>query len=133
METPQNRISGDTYDTAGNLIAIPGIATYTYNAENQLTATAGVTYTYDGDGKRVQKSSGKLYWYGVGSDPLDETDLAGNTNNASFNEYVFFGGKRIARRDSSNAVHYYFSDHLGSAKMVADALGTMSACRPTAA
>jgi hypothetical protein len=31
--TPQNRISGDTYDTAGNLTAIPSIATYTYNAE----------------------------------------------------------------------------------------------------
>ncbi len=32
----------------------------------------------------------------MGSDPLTETDLAGNTNNANFYEYVFFGGKRIA-------------------------------------
>jgi hypothetical protein len=30
--------------------------TYTYNTENQLTATAGMTYFYDGDGKRVAKS-----------------------------------------------------------------------------
>jgi len=116
MATPQNRISGNTYDTAGNLTAIPSIATYTYNAENQLTATAGVTYAYDGDGKRVQKSSGKIYWYGLGSDTLDETDLAGNTNNASFNEYIFFGAKRIARRDSSNNVFYYFSDQLRSSR-----------------
>jgi RHS repeat-associated protein len=123
--TPQNRISGNTYDTAGNLTAIPAIAPYTYNAENQLTATAGVTYSYDGDGKRVQKSSGKLYWFGMGSDPLDETDAAGNTNNASFNEYIFFGGKRIARRDSTNAVNYYFADHLGTARIVAN-----SSCTP---
>jgi len=123
--TPQNRISGDTYDTAGNLTAIPSIATYTYNAENQLTTTAGVAYTYDGDGKRVQKSSGKLYWYGTGSDPLDETDLAGNTNNASFNEYIFFGGKRIARRDSTDTVNYYFADHLGTARIVANSSGTV--------
>lgn len=122
--TTKNQISGDTYDSAGNLITIPSIATYTYNAENQLTATAGVTYTYDGDGKRVQKSSGKLYWYGLGSDPLDETDLTGAINNATFNEYIFFGGKRIARRDFNNAVSYYFADHLGTARIVANSSGT---------
>lgn len=59
----------------------------------------------------------------MGSDPLDETDLAGNTNNASFNEYAFFGGKRIARRDSTNAVNYYFTDHLGTARIVANSSG----------
>src|SRR5713101_2619764 len=37
--------------------------TYTYDAENRLTGTVGVAYTYDGDGKRVQKSTRKLYWY----------------------------------------------------------------------
>jgi RHS repeat-associated protein len=121
--TPQNRVSGNTYDTAGDLTSIPAIATYTFNAENQLTSAAGVTYTYDGDGKRVKKSSGKLYWFGMGSDPLDETDLAGNTNNTSFNEYIFFGGKRIARRDSSSNVTYYFSDHLGTARIVANSSG----------
>jgi RHS repeat-associated protein len=89
-----------------------------------MTLTAGVTYTYDGDGKRVQKSNGKLYWYGMGSDPLDETDLGGNTNNSSFNEYTFFDGKRIARRDSTNAVNYYFADHLGTARIVANSSGT---------
>jgi hypothetical protein len=34
-------------------------------------------HTYGGDGKRAQKSTGKLYWYGMGSDPLMETALAG--------------------------------------------------------
>ena len=81
-------------------------------------------YTYDGDGKRVQKSSGKLYWYGTSSDALDETDLAGNINNAIFNEYIFFSGKRIARRDSSNNVNYYFADHLGTARIVANSSGS---------
>ncbi len=122
--TTNNQISGDTFDAAGNLITIPAIANYTYDAENHLKTAAGVTYTYDGDGKRVQKSNGKLYWYGMGSDPLDETDLVGNTNNSSFNEYVFFGGKRIARRDSSNNVNYYFADHLGTARIVANSSGT---------
>jgi RHS repeat-associated protein len=123
--TTKNQISGDSYDAAGNLITIPSTAGYIYNAENQLTTTAGITYTYDGDGKRVQKSSGKLYWYGAGSDALDETDLAGNTNNSTFDEYVFFNGKRIARRDYLNNVSYYFADHLGTARVVTDAAGTV--------
>src|SRR5262249_35590056 len=84
-------------------------------------------YAYDGDGKRVKKSAGtgKFYWYGAGTDPLTETDLAGNTNNSSFFEYAFFGGKRIARRDSSSNVNYYFSDHLGTTRIVANSSGAV--------
>src|SRR5882762_9686500 len=123
--TTKNQISGDTYDAAGNLIIIPAIASYTYDAENHLTSTVGVTYTYDGDGKRVQKSSGKLYWYGMGSDPLDETDLTGSTTNTAFKEYVFFGGKRIARRDYLSNVNYYFADHLGTARVSTNSSDTI--------
>lgn len=127
--TTNNQISGFCYDAAGNLLAQSAppcpSPTYTYNAENQMTLTAGVTYTYDGDGKRVKKSNGKLYWYGMGNDPLDETDLTGVPTNSAFKEYIFFGGKRIARRDSTNAVNYYFADHLGTARIVASATGTV--------
>jgi RHS repeat-associated protein len=123
--TTKNQISSDSYDAAGNLITIPSIASYSYDAENHLKTAAGVTYTYDGDGRRVQKSNGKLYWYGMGSEPLDETDLSGNTNNSAFKEYIFFGGKRIASRDSTNAVNYFFADHLGSSRVVANSSGTV--------
>src|SRR5207245_10700920 len=94
--------------------------------------TAGTTtYTYDGDGKRVAKSSGgsvyKIYWYGMTSDPLDETDGTGSLTNSSFNEYVFFNGSRIARRDSSGNVFYYFTDHLGTSREIVQG-GQTSAC-----
>ena len=44
---------------------------------------------------------------------MDETDLSGNTQD----EYIFFSGQRIARRDVSSTgatvgLHYYFTDHL---------------------
>jgi RHS repeat-associated protein len=124
-----NQISGYCYDAAGNLLAQSAppcsVATYGYNAENQMTATGGVNYSYDGDGRRVMKSSGAIYWYGAGSGPLDETDLAGATSNSTFHEYVFFSGKRIARRDSSNNVNYYFADHLGTSRIVTSATGTI--------
>jgi RHS repeat-associated protein len=94
-----------------------GSHTYTYNAEEQTSTGAGVTYYYDGDGKRVRKSTGTLYWYGMGSDALDETDASGNLPN----EYIFFGGKRTARRDSSGNIFYYFADQIGTSRAIVQA------------
>lgn len=124
-----NQISSPTgyvYDPDGNLktVPAPGAASYTYNAENEMTSTAGVTYTYDGNGQRVEKSNGKLYWYGSSGEVLDETDLSGNLTS----EYVFFGGKRIARRDSpSNNIFYYFGDRLGTSREIVQS-GQTSSC-----
>ena len=47
---------------------------------------------------------------------VDETNPSG----ALSNEYIFFGGQRIARRDPSSNVFYYFSDHLGTARSIAE-------------
>ena len=94
--TMNNQLSatGFSYDTSGNMLN-DGAHAYGYNAESEIKSAAGVTYTYDGDGNRVEKSSGKAYWYGAGTEILDESDLSGNITN----EYVFFGGKRIAMRN----------------------------------
>jgi RHS repeat-associated protein len=134
--TNQNRLTGFGYDAAGNMTSNGG-ASYTYDAENHLVLTSGYAYFYDGDGNRVKKCTstaaftcqasptGTLYWRAGGGDPLIESTLGGTNQE----EYIFFTGKRIARRDVSNsAVHYYFSDHLGSTSMTTDANGTMSAC-----
>jgi len=65
----------------------------------------------------VKKGTTKLYWYGVSGAVLVETDTAGNNPT----EYVFFNGKRIARRDPSGTVYYYFEDHLGTSRVVVQA------------
>ena len=104
--------TGFSYDAAGNLTG-DGLYTYAWNAEGHVTSAAGVTYTYDGDGQRVKKSSGTLYW-----DGLAESDTSGNTWT---NEYIFFAGQRIARRDGSGNVFYYFADALGSSRIIVQA------------
>jgi RHS repeat-associated protein len=139
-----NQLTGFGYDAAGNMTS-NGTTSYVYDAENRLIWTSGIMgdqderYIYDGDGKRVEKcaagsatipcpssgTTGTLYWKGTGSDTVDETDLAGNP----VEEYIFFNGERIARRDVTStgatiAVHYYFSDHLGSHSVVENATGT---------
>jgi RHS repeat-associated protein len=130
-----NQLSSFGYDTAGNMIN-NGVATYVYDDENRLIATAAYSYIYDGDGRRVEKctqgtspglcattgAAGTMYWRGTLSEPLTETNLSGNLQNV----YIFFNGKRVARSDSTGAIHYYFSSYLGSHAVVENATG--SAC-----
>ena len=123
--TVQNQLSGIgiVYDAAGNVINDGLGNTPTYDGENRMVTDAGVTYSYDADSRRIEKSSGTMYWPGLGGEYLTETDLTGNINE----EYIFFNGARIARVDRpSGAVHYYFSDYLGSTSVVTDASGTES-------
>ena len=120
-----NQLSSRCYDAAGNLVlnascpqppGTPFTPTYSYDAENHLVYAGGVNYVYDGDGNRVMKSNGPIYWFTSGGGALDESDLSGNITN----EYVFFNGQRIARRDPSGNAFYYFDDHLGTARSIAE-------------
>jgi RHS repeat-associated protein len=122
----QNRPTGMAYDAAGNLMSYAS-ATYNYDPENRLASTAGMSYIYDGNGERVLKSNTstgaavKRYW-SMGGNTLAEGDGSGILTA----EYIYFGGKRIARIDlPANTVHYYLSDHLGSTSLIASAAGTI--------
>jgi hypothetical protein len=85
------------HDAAGNLMSYLS-STYTYDQENRLSSTAGMSYTYDGHGERVLKSNTstgaavKRYW-SMGGNTLAEGDGSGNLTA----EYIYFGGKRVAR------------------------------------
>jgi RHS repeat-associated protein len=121
-----NEISNYCYDSAGNLIYItapaasPGAACptsgpfqYVYDAENRLITAAGVNYGYDGNGNRVTKSNGRIYWFGQQSDSLEISDLSENL----IEQYIFSGGQRIARYYlATSHLFYYFSDQLGTAR-----------------
>jgi RHS repeat-associated protein len=110
--------SGFSYDAAGNLTG-DGFTSYAWDDEGRLTSAGSTSYTYDGDGRRVKKGSSVLYWYGLSATPMAETDSAGNNPV----EYIFFGGARIARRDASGNVNYYFADQIGSTRTLTDATG----------
>ena len=122
-----NQISGWCYDASGNLLAETTCPTgppyaYMYDAENHLTSTAGVTYTYDGDGKNACKNRAGCC---IGTGWAATRSMRLTSTGTITDEYIFFGGKRIARRDPSNNVVYYFADHLGTSRIVANAAGTI--------
>src|SRR5262249_7790280 len=118
----KNQPTGLAYDAAGNLLSYL-TATYIYDPENRLSSTAGMSYTYDGNGECVLKSNTstgaavKRYW-SMNGDTLAESDGSGNLTA----EYIYFGGLRIVRIDlPGGSVHYYLSDHLKSTSLVVSA------------
>ena len=127
-----NRVTttGYAFDAAGNMTQEPSPNGYgyTYDAENHLTQVTGTgsgtwTYVYDGNGMRVEKSNasgGTLYFRSVSGATIAETDLSGNITS----EYIFFAGQRIARRDASNNVYYYYTDQVGSTTTITTGNGT---------
>jgi RHS repeat-associated protein len=74
--------------------------------------------------KKSAGSAGTLYWYAAPG-IVAESNLSGTIQQ----EYVFFGGKRVARRSSvaPTGVFYYFSDHLNTASVITDSAGTIKA------
>jgi len=113
--------TGFSYDASGNELS-DGTYQYAWNAESELKSAAGVNYTYDGDGRRAEKSNGKIYWYGLGGEILDESNLSGSITD----EYVFFGGRRISHRVvSSGSIYYYVEDFIGSSRVITQSNGTV--------
>jgi RHS repeat-associated protein len=105
------------YDAAGNMVR-DNFHTYTYDAENHLTAVdAGATgtYVYGAGGQRVRKNSGGSwteYFY----------DLEGNVTaesipSAWLTQYVYLNGGLIAQY-SNNTTYSIFKDHLGSTRVI---------------
>ena len=112
--------TGFSYDLSGDMLT-DGTDTYTWNGEMRLNSAASLTYTYDGEGKRVEKSRGTYYWRDRSGTVLAET----NTSGATQNEYIYFNGARIARHDSTTHVYYYFSDQIGTAQLISNSTGTV--------
>jgi RHS repeat-associated protein len=111
----QNRlhVNGASYDNAGNQTAIAGF-TNVYDAENRLwTSTLNgvtTTYTYDGDGRRVQKA----------------------TQGGATTVYVYDAAGQLAAEYGTASPEpcttcYLTADHLGSTRAVTNQDGVLKA------
>ena len=115
----QNRLSGAPYqyDAAGNL-TYDGSHSYTYDAENRLTAVDGgstASYAYDPLGRRIRKDSGGSwteYLYDISGNLTAERNAANWTI-----QYVFLGSTLVAQY-SNSTTYFLHPDHLGSTRLV---------------
>ncbi len=120
ISTTTNRVSGWTYDAAGN-VTNDGTHTYAYDAENRLISVdAGVTatYAYGPNGERVWKVAGGVttyYYWGIGE------KVSG-----SWTKFFVsgLGGKLVEY--SSSTTKFFVTNHLGSVAARMDVSGTLS-------
>jgi len=111
-----------------------GNNTLVYDAENRVASAANGgasgSYTYDGNGQRVVKSSGGATTVSIflGDQVLAEYDN-GALPSAPTNEYIYAGGQRIMSVQSG-VTDYWHYDHL-SPRLRTDASGNVADQRGT--
>jgi len=99
-----NRINGDGYDNAGNIIQInDGISnpSYSYDAESKMFKnSAGGYYTYDAADERMRKdvNDGTYTEYQY----LNGQPIAEKHSDGTWSDYIYANGQKIARADSYN-------------------------------
>jgi RHS repeat-associated protein len=129
VSTTTNRLIGSpyAYDASGNMTD-DGINTLVYDAENRVTSatngSASGTYTYDGNGQRVEKSSGgtTVVTIFAGAQILAEYNN-GAAPSSPTNEYIYAGNQRILQIASGTS-YYFQNDHL-SLRMRTDTSGNI--------
>ncbi|MBX9604460.1 MAG: hypothetical protein K2X35_25900 [Bryobacteraceae bacterium] len=110
---PNNRWTALTYDAAGNVLIDPAGTgrSYTYDAENRVKTatmpnTPAITYSYDGEGRRVRK------------------EVGGQATTVFV--YDAFGQLAAEYGPADGiGVRYLTVDHLGSTRMVTDQSGAV--------
>ena len=116
-----NRITGWSYDNAGNLLN-DTIHTYAYDANNKVNKVNGTSaYVYDGTGQRVRKLVGEnvRFVYGINGELVAEFSGA---SGALLKEYVYGPGGLLATIEptaiNTNGTRYTTPDHLGSPRVI---------------
>jgi RHS repeat-associated protein len=119
--TSNNRITGSSYDNAGNLLS-DGYHSYSYDAENKISKVDGTTaYVYDGAGLRVRKLVGEnvRFIYGLSGQLIAE--YSGSTG-ALTKEYIYGQNGLVATIEpaavNSNGTRYTTPDVLGSPRVL---------------
>jgi RHS repeat-associated protein len=121
FNTSDNRITGWSYDAAGNLLN-DGLHNYTFDAENRIKNVDGnAAYTYDAEGHRIKKSVGEnvRFVYGIGGKLVAELE---STSGALKKEYIYGVSGLLAtivpNAQSGNGTQYPTNDSLGSPRVV---------------
>ena len=128
--------TGVSYDAAGNQKALPS-SSFSYDAENRvITATepntGAISYVYDGEGKRVQKTVGTsltTYVYDAFGSLAAEYATQSNTNGLLYLTADALGSTRLATNSTGAAQECY--DYFPFGEDIQQSIGGRGSCYPT--
>ena len=123
-----DRLATDTYDANGNTLASSG-NNFTYDFEDHLkTATGGVSYVYDGDGRRIRTITpgGTVSYLIDDVNPTGLPQVLEEISNGAVRKAYTYGLNRIGQRQVGASTSYYLYDGRGSVHMLADTSGIVT-------
>src|ERR1700722_12165305 len=97
-----------SYDAVGNRLSSSGVASYSYNASNELTANSLGSYSYDANGNTLNDASAKSYTWDF-ENRMVQTVVPG-TGTVTFKYDPF--GRRIQKSSWLGTTNYLY-DGLG--------------------
>ncbi len=105
-----NTTESYSYDPVGNRLSSLGVASYTTNNSNELTATPTATYTYDNNGNTLTKtdSTGTTTYAWDFENRLTSVTLPGSGGTVSFKYDPF--GRRIYKSSCAGTSIYAYDD-----------------------
>ncbi|HEY2461557.1 MAG TPA: hypothetical protein VGI16_12150 [Candidatus Acidoferrum sp.] len=105
-----NTTESYSYDPVGNRLSSLGVASYTNNISNELTATSNATYTYDANGNTLTKidSSGTTTYAWDFENRLTSVTLPGTGGTVSLKYDPF--GRRIYKSSSFGTSVYAYDE-----------------------
>ena len=127
-----DRLMNESYDANGNVLATGG-KTFSYDAENHLIAMNGgaVTLLYDGDGNRVAKAVDGITTRYLVDDltPTGYPQVVEETVAGSVTRQYTYGLERISERQPINGAwtpSFYGYDGGGNVRYFTNASGTIT-------
>jgi len=131
-----DQLATDTYDAEGNTTASNGNG-YVYDFENHLIQANGITYTYDGDGNRIFKTVAGVttsYWVDDQNPTGYAQVLTEQATHQTYAAQYVYGLEQIVRwrrfyDPYNNFVRehvYYEHDGHGSVRALTDGSGTVT-------
>ena len=127
-----DQISSETYDANGNVLATGG-KTYTYDSENHMiSANSGqVTMIYDGDGNRVSKTVGGVTTQYLVDDlnPTGYAQVVEEVVNGAVTRQYTYGLQRISENQiisNTWTPSFYVCDGGGNVRQLTNSAGVMT-------
>jgi RHS repeat-associated protein len=108
-----NTTESYSYDPVGNRLSSLGVASYTNNVSNELTATPTATYTYDANGNTLTKtdSTGTTTYAWDFENRLTSVALPGTSGTVIF-KYDSFGRRIYKSSSAGTSIFAYDGDNL---------------------
>src|SRR6516164_9471503 len=100
-----------TYDPVGNRTASLGVASYTTNSSNEMTANSNASFTYDNNGNTTSKtdSTGTTNYTWDFENRLTQVTLPGSGGTVQFSYDPF--GRRIKKVSSAGTSIFVYDGH----------------------